>query len=315
MKTALLTGNGFVIQEVDIPKFGPNQVLVKTAGCGICEGDLFQYVCRTSDPDCQQKFIAVGHEASGVVEVVGDAVTEFKPGDRVTALTGEEYAEYFVAEKANLVLVPEKTPLESALGEPLACCLHAANRFNIRLGDKVGVIGCGFMGLIIQQLAALSGASAVHTFDLIDWRLAMSKKLGADNTINVSDKSSGQILSELGEFDVMIEATGVEAAISMSTTLVREHGTINLVGYHQSGGGMRNIDVKTWNYKALNVINGHVRRADEKLEAMVAGLKLVDSGKLQLAPLVTNYKFADINTAFEELKSRKEGLFKGNLIF
>lgn len=315
MKCALLTSKGFVFDEMQVPTCGANQVLVKTAGCGVCEGDLFQYICRTSDPNCDQSFIAVGHEASGVVEAVGSAVSEFKPGDRVTALTGKEYAEYFVAEKENLALIPSGIPTAAALGEPLGCCLHAAGRFGVRLGDRVGVIGCGYMGLLLQQLAALSGAAEVVTFDLIPWRLEMSKNLGANKVVNVDGKSPEQCLAELGEFDVMIEATGVEAAITLSTKLVKEHGVINLIGYHQSGGGLRSIDVKTWNYKAISVINGHVRRADEKLAAMKAGLALVASGRLKMAPLVTDYAFADINKAFADLKARKSGLYKANLVF
>lgn len=315
MKSAMLTTEGFVIEEVDVPKCGQTQVLIKTAGCGVCEGDLFKYVTKLSGADSDSSKVALGHESSGVVVEVGSLVSEFKPGDKVTAVTGNSYSEYFVMDQSEIALVPKGIDLVSALGEPLGCCLHAAARFNIALGERVGIIGCGFMGLICQQLAAIFGAAEVVTFDLIPWRLEMSKKMGADRVYNVAGKDPKDVLKELGEFDVMIEATGVEAAITLSTELVREHGTINLIGYHQSNGGMRSIDVKTWNYKAINVINGHVRRSCEKMAAMKAGLKLVAGGKLNLAPLVTNYAFTDLNKAFKDLKDRKEGLYKANLVF
>ena len=131
-----------------------------------------------------------------------------------------------------------------------------ARRFDISMGDKVGIIGAGYMGLTCMQLAKLQGAAEIVLFDLLDWRLDTAKQLGADCVVNSKDKIPQELCKEPGEFDVVIEATGVQAAIDLGTELLCHHGTLNLVGYHQSNGGMRNIDMKTWNFKALNVING-----------------------------------------------------------
>jgi threonine dehydrogenase-like Zn-dependent dehydrogenase len=92
----------------------------------------------------------LGHEASGEVVATGSQVTGIQTGDIVTALAMPAYAEYFVATAADLVQLPPDIDPIYALGEPVACCVHAAGRFGIQPGDKVAVVGCGFMGLILS---------------------------------------------------------------------------------------------------------------------------------------------------------------------
>jgi threonine dehydrogenase-like Zn-dependent dehydrogenase len=86
------------------------------------------------------------------------------------------------------------------------------------------------------------------------------------------------------------------------------------VGYHQYNRGMRTLNMQQWNYKSIDVVNGHVRRQDEKLEAMRGGIALLRRGHLQAEPLVTRYALHDIQQAFEDLEARKEGLFKVVLV-
>lgn len=314
MKAAVLGRTGFIFEERDIPACDPDQVLVKTAGCGVCEGDVFQYVTRMADPEAKQCSIRMGHEGSGIVAAVGSNVSEFKTGDKVTSLYGD-YAEYFLAEKSHLALVPAEVQVDTALGEPIACCMSGARRFGVKMGDRVAVIGAGYMGLNCMQLVRLQGAAEIVVLDLLDWRLETSKKLGADITINSKDKTPAELASQLGEFDVVLEATGVQAAIDLGTELLKHHGTLNLIGYHQSNGGTRQIDMKTWNFKALTVQNSHVRDEIEKLDAMKAALKLMAHGRIAADALITNYQFKDINLAFQDLKARKTGLYKANLVF
>ena len=314
MRAATLLADGFQIVEEKVPECGPDQVLVKSAGCGVCEGDVFQYVTYMSAPGTDQDFIRMGHEGSGIVAEVGCNVKNFKEGDNVTSLSGD-YAEYFLAEREHLAIVPDEVDMAMALGEPIACCMSAARRFGIEMGDRVGIIGAGYMGLTCLQLAKLQGAAEIVVFDLLDWRLEIARRFGADSVVNSEGKSPKMLAEQLGEFDVVLEAAGVQQAINMGTALLRHHGTLNLIGYHQSNGGIRNIDMKTWNYKALTVVNSHVRDKVEKLDAMKASLKLMAGGKLDTKELITNYNFADINQAFQDLKARKLGLFKANLVF
>ena len=313
MKTAVLTADGFVLREEEIPSCGANEVLVKSAGCGVCEGDVFRYVTR-NDNAGDDKGIRMGHEGSGIVAAVGSNVSEFKAGDKVTSLYGD-YAEYFLADKSHLAIVPDEVDVAMALGEPIACCMSGARRFGIKMGDRVAIIGAGYMGLTCMQFVQLEGAAEIVVMDLLDWRLDSAKELGADQVVNTTGKEPDELLEELGEFDVVLEATGVQAAIDLGSKLLRHHGTLNLIGYHQSGGGMRQIDMKDWNFKALTVVNSHVRDEVEKLDAMKASLQLIAHHKIDTNVLITNYKFEDINEAFTDLKARKPGLYKANLIF
>lgn len=310
MKAAFLSRNGFQIKDIAIPVCGPDDVLVKTAGCGICEGDVFQYKNRGK----LQEETLLGHEGSGIVEAVGANIKKFKAGDNVTALGGK-YAEYFVEAESHLVLLPPNIAPVWALGEPIACFVHAASRFGTRKGDRVAIIGCGYMGAGCIEMVKIQGAGEIVAIEPLDWRRAQALKCGADKTYDPTGKTPQDILADLGEFDIVIEAAGVEQVIEICTILVKQHGTIVLVGYHQSNNGMRTVDMKTWNFKAINVINGHVRRNDEKVEAMKYGMQLQSEEKLKFDGMIEYCCLENVTEAFESLVSRKAGLYKAVLKF
>ncbi len=311
MRAALLSKTGFAIEEIEKPKCVAGSVLVKTAVCGICEGDLHRY--RVALQGGMIDASLIGHEGSGTIVEVGAGVGAFKVGDRVADLGNGTYSEYFLTKPSMLVRIPDGLSFEDALGEPVACYVHASGRFGIRPGDRVAVLGCGFMGIGCIQMAKLEGAGSLIAFDPISWRRTKALEAGADEALDSASFSDVTELPALGEFDVVIEAAGVQGVIDLATKLVREHGRIVFVGYHQSGGGVRSVDMKTWNYKALDIVNGHVRRTSEKLDAMTRGLQLVASGKLDLKSLTTIFEFEDIAEAFSALDDRKEGLFKAAL--
>ena len=310
MKTAVLTRTGFEIQDIPLPSFGDNEVLIKTFACGVCSGDVFVYQHRA---DYVGTYNRLGHEASGQVTAVGQNVTTFKLGDIVTALALPAYADYFVASAANLVKLPPGVNPTYALGEAVACCVHAANCFGIEPGNKVAVVGCGFMGLVCLQLAKYQGAGSICAIDPVTERLEMSLQFGAAATYNPYETSANTILAAHGEFDVVIEAAGTQSALDLCTKLVGQHGRIILVGYHQSNNGLRTVNMERWNFKAIDVINGHVRRQDEKAAAMREGMALMQKGYIITKPLVTVYDFHDIELAFHDLTSGKPGLYKAVL--
>ena len=311
MKAAILTKDGFEIREIERPTIRPDEVLVQMQACGVCSGDLFVYQNRA---DFYQTYNRVGHEASGEIVDVGHEVDGFAVGDIVTALALPAYSEYFAAPAAGLVKLPENVDPKFALGEAIACCVHAANRFGTKPGDKVAVIGLGFMGQICLQLAKHQGAGLIVAIDPIVERCELGQQLGADVAVNPLETTGKAMLGAHGEFDVVIEAAGVQSAIDLATELVTLHGKIILVGYHQSNNGLRTVNVERWNYKAIDVINGHVRHEDEKVEAMRQGMALMGQGHLVTEPLVSFYDFADMQQAFAELDGRKPGLLKAVLL-
>ena len=306
MKTAVLTEQGFTIRDSEMPPVGDNQVLVRMLACGVCSGDLFVYKQRA---ELAATHSQLGHEASGVVAAVGRAVTDFREGDLVTSLTWPAYAEYFVSPATDLARLPPEVDPVYALGEAIACCVHAANRFGTRPGDRVALLGCGFMGLIPLQLVRRQGAGFICALDPIAERRQMSLHFGAD----VAYDPMTVDVKALGEFDVVIEATGVQAALDLGTELVKQHGRLILIGYHQSNNGRRTVNMQQWNFKGIDIINAHVRHRPEKAEAMRQGMELLRQGHLDTKPLVTTYDFADIEQAFQELAVGKPGLYKAVL--
>lgn len=307
MKVAILSARGFTVRDVDVPAIGPDEVLIRTIACGVCGGDLFAYQTRSTLLDEERR---LGHEASGEVVETGSEVTDFSVGDMVTSFAYPAYGEYFVARPAELVkLAPDIDPL-FALGEPIACCVHAGDRFGIQPGDSVAIVGCGFMGLICMQLARFQEAGFLCAFDPIEFRRHVAIQMGADVGHDPASTATEDLLNRYGPFEVVIEAAGTQSAVDLSTELVGVHGRIVLVGYHQSNGGMRTINMQQWNYKAIDVRNGHVRRKDEKLEAMRRGMDLLRRGHLVTKPLVRFYDLPDIEIAFRDLDKKAEGLVK-----
>ena len=312
MKVAVLTKAGFGLRDADMPACGQGQVLIKTAAVGVCEGEIFRY--RTLKESGQwPPEVWMGHEGSGTVVKIGERAEGLHEGDVVTALGGA-FAEYFAAPAGRVVKLPAGVDPIWALGEPIACCVHAGWRFGVRLGDRVAVIGAGFMGLMCLQLARLHGAAHVRSFDLLPWRLPVARELGADEVCDPSGRKPEDVSADTGEYDVVIEAAGTQSSVNLAGELVREHGRLILVGYHQTDGGTRTVNMKLWNWKAIDVVNGHVRNMDEKFSAMRAGVELMEAGRLQVEPLVTPYPLCEAARAFEDLRSRKEGLFKAVLV-
>ena len=159
MRAAVLTKTGFQIQELEIPSIREDEVLIQTLACGVCSGDVFVYRNRNT---LAEKYRYLGHEGTGRIIGAGKDVVDFQEGDIVTTLSFPSYADNFTAKPDQLVKLPPDVDPVYALGEAIACCVHAGNRFGTKPGDKVGVVGCGFMGLVSQQLAKIQGAGLIR---------------------------------------------------------------------------------------------------------------------------------------------------------
>jgi len=306
MQVAELTSQGFWLEERPVPVAGADEIVVQALALGVCEGDLFRYRTRA---ELGESKVALGHEGTGRITAVGSAVKDLRVGQLVTTLGGL-FSEYYVVQADAATPVPEGVDPTYALGEPLACCVHASTRFGIRPGDRVLVIGCGFMGAMCMRLARMQGAAEIVVLEPLAWRRENALRWGADAALDPSTADA----AVLGLFDVILEVTGVQSGLDLVAPLIREHGRAVIIGYHQAGQGLRQVDLKTWNYKAIDVINGHVRRNDEKLRAQVAAMALLRAGLLPVADLVTRYPLAEINRAFADLEARREGLYKAVLV-
>jgi 2-desacetyl-2-hydroxyethyl bacteriochlorophyllide A dehydrogenase len=316
LKAAALAGPGDVrVYEIDKPVPGPGELLVEVKVCGLCSSELGMWV----DPQWKPKEpIFFGHEVSGIVVGTGEGVQAFREGDRVTVFTDRGgYAEYVAVPERWAIRLSDSVPFEWALGEPIGCAMNATARSGIEVGDTVLVIGVGFMGGLILQGARLKGASRIIAVDARPESFEVADKLGADAIIDASRENAAERVLEMtgGQgADVVIEATGKQAALDTATQAVRIRGRLVIFGYHQ--GGPRTIDVQTWNWKGIDVINAHERDPEAYLKGMRTGIRLLESGQLRIEPLLSHYFALDeINRAFQTAKEKPAGFLKAVITF
>ena len=115
--------------------------------------------------------------------------------------------------------------------------------------------------------------------------------------------------------DIVAEASGGAASLELAGKMVRPHGTLSIVGYHQSGG-RREIDMNLWNWKAISVINAHERRIQVQMGYCAEAVRLIQAKQLQVKDMMTHmYSLEDLNKAFSDMKEKPAGYIKGYIRF
>ena len=311
MRIAVLEApHRFAVVEDAVPTIEPDEVLVRVAACGVCSSDLHLW-----EEDAGGYPRRLGHEVSGVVARVGEAVTGLEPGDPVAAwVTGRGYAE-FVAVDAAYCLPAGDVPLDLALAEPLACAVNAVERAGVALGDDVVVIGAGFMGNLVQKLVALRGPRHVIVADTRPDALDRARNLGASHTVNVATDSLPDVVEDVTRgrgADVAFEVTGAQAPLLMLGDVTRMSGTVVIVGYHQ--GGRREIPLAQWNWMAFEIVNAHAREVATIMRGMRSGMRLLTSGRLSLDGLVSHrFPLDQIDQAFAVAAEKPTGFVKSTV--
>lgn len=288
---------GRLVQQPTPPP-GAGQVVVRVLANGVCASELPVW----ANGGHGQR-VSLGHEPVGEIAAVGPGV-DLEVGVRVTGRIQSSFADLVVADVADLVVVPDAVDTEHALGEPLGCVAEALRRTPVRVGDRVAVVGLGFMGLCMLQLVTWSPGAQLVAVDLRDDARRLAADLGADATGHPDE------LGEWGAagFDVVVEATGAQGGLDVATSLVRPHGVLAILGYHQ---GQRHVDVETWNYKAIDVINAHVRDRTLLRDGIRRGLAMVAAGRVHMAPLLTHrFDLTELDTAFATAQERPDGFVK-----
>ncbi|HEX9617140.1 MAG TPA: zinc-binding dehydrogenase [Anaerolineales bacterium] len=315
MNIALLRGpREFVLNEEPVPEIKPDEVLVRVASCGVCTSELDMWEGKAGN-EIYPRY--PGHEVSGVIEKAGERVKALKTGDRVGVwVTERGYAEY-VAVKAEYCFPAGDIPLDQVLAEPLACAVNTVELANLSLGDDVVIIGAGFMGNLVQMLAALQGPRHLIVADVRQDALDRAMRLGATHVVDASRESLPERVKKLTGgrgADASFEVTGAQGPLQMLGEVTRMSGKVVIVGFHQ--GGLRQIPLAYWNWMAFQILNAHFREVAVIQRGMQIGMRLLTSGRISLEGLVSHrFPLAEINKAFQTAHEKPEGFVKSTVLF
>ena len=303
MKAVVLSAvNKLAIAEVEKPKPGVKECLVKVLACGICGTD--RHIYHGEYPSA--KPVILGHEFGGVIEEVGSN-SKFKVGQVVsvdpnivcgtcpdcvaertafcpdlTALgvnINGGLAEYVLTPDTQIYPVKaDLNPLHLAFIEPLACSIRGLDLANLKGGEKVAVLGGGVIGLLVVQLAKLAGASEIVLITRQKFRRDVALKIGATRVI---DPNSEDVNTAVTNMDVVFECAGAVETFKQAQNISRRGGSVIVLGLTAS-------DV-TLEVNPFNIVVNELRIQGSFLNPLTQGraAELVESGKLNLDILIS----------------------------
>lgn len=315
--SAIITGPGKCHLEKRItPTPGPHQVKVRLEGCGICGSNLpvwegrpwFQYPLEAGAP---------GHEGWGVIEEAGGELDHFSPGNRVALLSYHAFGEVEVIDAARVLALPPELDGVDFPGEALGCAMNVFQRADLRRGQTVAILGIGFLGALLTQLATAAGASVI-AISRRPASLECARQQGAAHLIPMEDHQA--IIEEVarltsgGFCERVIEATGAQWPLDLAAELCAERGKLIIAGYHQDGP--RQVNMQLWNWRGLDVINAHERDPNTYLKGMEAAIRAIHGGRMDPSSLYTHrFQLEDLGSALDLLGSREDCYMKGLITY
>jgi NADPH:quinone reductase len=302
------------IRNVPIPRPAEGEVRVRVEYCGICSSNLSPWA---GAPWFSYPFPpgAPGHEASGVVEEIGEGVSNLRVGERVATLAYQAFAEQLVARAENVISISRLPSQSLFLGEPLGCAINIFKRAQIRKGDWVAIVGIGFLGAILLQLCLREGAQVI-AISRRPFALRTAAKLGTEHALEMTEPSSvvADVRRITSDCDVVIEAGGVQPTLDLAGDLCRTRGRLVIAGYHQDGPRM--VNMQQWNWNGLDVINAHERDELIYIQGIQQAADMVARGAIHLEDLITcTFPIQEIEEGFRLAEERPEGFMKGVVVF
>ena len=329
MRAAVYKGERVLeVEEIPTPTAGTGEVVIRVRYCAVCGTDVHAFMYDVAPPGT-----VMGHEYCGTVTEVGEGVTRWQVGDRVVGGGGNPppgyvpsgrattratttarwafrrasktraYAEYVQLEDWEPMPIPDGvSDEEAALAEPCAVTVHAVRLSQIKLGDRVLVMGAGPIGLFCMQTARAAGATSVFVSEPAPARAEAARSLGADAVINPFTENVEERLVELtgGKGpDIVFEC----AAVPNPSTL---DSALNIV----ARGGQVVLVAIAWEPTPLITPDWMAREV--KLQASFGtqpedwrvALELMRAGLVNVEPMIGETNFLpldDIQGAFESL--------------
>lgn len=337
MKALYTTGPGqYSLVDRPCPMPADNEVLVKVARSGLCHTDVS---IRDGTAIHVQYPVIPGHEFSGIIESCGTAVKYFKPGDRVAvhvllgcghcqschmgdpagcihftelgASSDGGFAEYCVVPSHHLYRIPDQMTLEeAALIEPLANAISAVRCANVKLGDRVVVIGPGPIGLLAVQVARLAHPSVLVLVGTREERLKFGNQCGATHTVNIKqegavDRLKG-ILGGPGA-DVVLECAGTRSALDLALEVIGQNGRLVIEGAHDAD---ELVPISPYRFLVCHGVS-LIGVCGWKSPDFVQAIQLMSGGLVNVKPLITHFfKLDDWEDAFDMITRRKSKAIK-----
>ncbi|THK37819.1 L-iditol 2-dehydrogenase [Ensifer sp. MPMI2T] len=317
MSAATITAPGEVrIETLPLPRPGRGEVRIRLEGCGVCASNLIpwagpEWMRFPTEPG------GLGHEGWGIIDATGEDVQGFEPGDRVAALSYHAYATHDVADQTAIAPLPAALADQPFPGEPLGCAFNIFRRSAIKPGETVAIVGVGFLGILLTELASAAGAR-VLAISRRPSSLASAERAGANHTIAMDDHR--RIVDEVKELtsgdycDCVIEAVGKQWPLDLAAELTKERGRLVIAGYHQDGP--RQINMQLWNWRGLDVINAHERDPSVYMRGIHEAIAATAAGRISPTQLFTHrFPLDRLGMALDMARDRPEGFIKALVIF
>ena len=326
MKAVVLYGPGNVaVGDLPIKELGAGEVRVKVAYCGICGSDHHKVEGKKNTRKVTYP-VALGHEIAGTVEAVGEGVTEFKAGDRVTVdpnwgcgkcefcKRGQRsycqnsrgvvkgMAEYINAPVENVYALPDSLSLrDAALAEPVSCCLRGADLLGVRHGERVCLVGLGAIGAIMIQLIKSAGAGEIIVIEYDESKESLAKELGADVFICSKDEAKIEEYASKHNVDKVIECVGNTSAQVSALNVAGRGATVVMFGVADSA---KTTPISLYDafIKELTIKTSYVNPYTTE-----RAIRVLSSGMLDTSKII--YRELTMEEAAEEFMSPKLSRF------
>ena len=317
MRAAVITGPGKIeIKNIPFAEPGQREVRVRLEGCGVCTSNLTpwagpDWMTFPTEPG------GLGHEGWGRVEAIGQDVTNLTVDDRVAVLSYHAYATRDIADADMVVPLPASLDGIPFPGEPLGCAMNIFRRADIRPGQTVAIVGIGFLGALLTQLASKAGARVI-AISRRPYSLEIARQMGAAETIAMEDH--WQIIEEVKRLteghlcDRVVEAVGKQWPLDLAAELTMERGRLIIAGYHQDGA--RQVNMQLWNWRGLDVINAHERDPAVYIQGIRDAIEAVSDGRLDPSSLYTHrYPLEALDKALDDTRDRPGNFLKALVIY